>query len=236
MSIRQVLRALSVVTRSQYFLVSLGVGVITLSAVAMANTKTPKSFPDSVAGSSIVATQGKQVAVFAGGCFWGVEAVFEHVEGVTNVVSGFSGGSSATASYEKVSGGDTRHAEAVEVTYDPKQVSYGQLLKIFFAVAHDPTQRDRQGPDWGSQYRSAIFFVNSDQKKVAESYIKQLNQKKVFPNPIVTEVSALNAFYPAEEYHQNFIQHNPTYPYVVVHDLPKLEQLKKQFPDFYRSN
>ena len=236
MSIRQVVRSLSAATRSQSFLLSLGLGVIALSAVAVANTKTLKSIPEPVVKSSIVATQGKQVAVFAGGCFWGVEAVFEHVKGVTNVVSGFSGGSSATASYDKVSGGDTGHAEAVEVTYDPKQVSYGQLLKVFFAVAHDPTQRDRQGPDWGSQYRSAIFFVNNDQKKVAESYIKQLNQKKVFPNPIVTEVSALNAFYPAEEYHQNFIQHNPTYPYVVVHDLPKLEQLKKQFPDFYRSN
>lgn len=236
MSIRQVLRSLSVVTRSQSFLLSMGLGVIALSAVAVSNTKTLKSIPDPVVKSSITASQGKQVAVFAGGCFWGVEAVFEHVKGVTNVVSGFSGGSSTTASYDKVSGGDTGHAEAVEVSYDPKQVSYGQLLKVFFAVAHDPTQRDRQGPDWGTQYRSAIFFVNSDQKKMAESYIKQLNQEKVFPNPIVTKVSALNAFYPAEEYHQNFIQHNPTYPYVVVHDLPKLEALKKQFSDFYRSN
>ena len=236
MSIREVLRSLSAVTRSQSFLLSMGLGVIALSAVAVANTKTPKSLPEPVVKSSIVATQGKQVAVFAGGCFWGVEAVFEHVKGVTNVVSGFSGGSSATASYDKVSGGDTGHAEAVEVTYDPKQVSYGQLLTVFFAVAHDPTQRDRQGPDWGKQYRSAIFFVNSDQQKIAESYIKQLNQKKVFPNSIVTEVSVLNAFYSAEEYHQNFIVRNPTYPYVLVHDLPKLEALKKQFPDFYRSN
>ena len=236
MSIRQVLRSLSVVARSQSFLISMGLSVIVLSAVAMANTKTLKSLPDPVAGSSIVASQGKQVAVFAGGCFWGVEAVFEHVKGVTNVVSGFSGGSLATANYKRVSGGGTEHAEAVEVTYDPKEVSYGQLLKVFFSVAHDPTQRDRQGPDWGKQYRSAIFFVNSDQKEVAESYIKQLNQKKVFSNPIVTEVSALNAFYPAEEYHQDFITRNPIYPYVVVHDLPKLEALKKQFPDLYRTN
>ena len=236
MSIRQVLRSLSVITRSQSFLLSLGLGVIALSAVAVANTKTLKSIPEPVVKSSIVASQGKQVAVFAWGCFWGVEAVFEHVKGVANVVSGFSGGSSATASYDKVSGGNTGHAEAVEVTYDPKQVSYGQLLKVFFAVAHDPTQRDRQGPDWGRQYRSAIFFANSDQKKKAESYIKQLNQEKVFPNPIVTELSVLNAFYPAEEYHQDFILHNPTYPYAVVHDLPKLEELQKQFPDFYRSN
>jgi len=165
-----------------------------------------------------------------------VEAVFEHTKGVTEVISGYAGGSAATANYNRVSGGGTEHAEAVRIAYDPNQVTYGQLLKIFFAVAHDPTQRDRQGPDWGRQYRSAIFFANSDQKKVAESYIKQLNQKKVFPNPIVTEVSALNVFYPAEKYHQNFIQHNPTYPYVVVHDLPKLEALKKQFPNFYRSN
>jgi len=234
MSIRQVLRSLSVVTRSQYFLLSLG--AIALSAVAVANTKTLKPLPEPVVNSSMGTTQGKQVAVFAGGCFWGVEAVFEHTKGVTEVVSGYAGGSAATANYNRVSGGGTEHAEAVQIAYDPNQVTYGQLLKIFFAVAHDPTQRDRQGPDWGRQYRSAIFFANSDQKKVAESYIKQLNQKKVFSNPIVTEVSALNAFYPAEKYHQNFIQHNPTYPYVVVHDLPKLEALRKQFPDFYRSN
>ncbi len=221
--------------RSQSFLVVLGLSLIALSAVAVANnTKTVKSLPEPVVNGSIVATQGKQVAVFAGGCFWGVEAVFEHTKGVTNVISGFAGGNAVTASYDKVSGGDTEHAEVVQITYDPTKVTYGQLLKIFFAVAHDPTQRDRQGPDWGRQYRSAIFFANNEQKQVAQSYIQQLTKAKAFSSPIVTELNSLTDFYPAEEYHQNFIARNPTYPYVVVHDLPKLEQLKKQFPNSYQ--
>jgi peptide-methionine (S)-S-oxide reductase len=219
---------------SQSFLLSLGLSAIAISAVAVANTKTLKSLPEPVVNSSMVATQGKQIAVFAGGCFWGMEAVFEHTKGVTNVVSGFAGGSPETANYERVSGGDTGHAEAVQITYNPTQVTYGELLKIFFAVAHDPTQRDRQGPDWGRQYRSAIFFANNDQKQVAQRYIQQLTQAKAFSSPIVTELTPLTDFYPAEEYHQNFIARNPTYPYVVVHDLPKLEELKKQFPNSYQ--
>jgi peptide-methionine (S)-S-oxide reductase len=178
--------------------------------------------------------KGSQTAVFAGGCFWGMEAVFEHLKGVSDVVSGFSGGDAATANYEAVSYGQTGHAEAIKITYDPAQISYGQLLKVYFLVAHDPTQLNRQGPDSGTQYRSAIFVGNVEQKRVAQAYIAQLNQAKVFPNPIVTQVDAATNFYAAEEYHQNFIDRNPNYPYVVVHDLPKLNHLKQQFPEMYQ--
>jgi len=177
--------------------------------------------------------QGPQTAVFAGGCFWGVEAVFRHVKGVSKAVSGYAGGSFKTADYERVSTGSTGHAESVEVTYDPTQVSYGELLRIFFSVAHDPTQLNRQGPDYGTQYRSAIFFVSDDQKRIAQAYIDQLGQAKVYPNAIVTQVVALPAFYAAEAYHQNYLALHPTQPYIVYNDLPKLAQLKQQFPDRY---
>ena len=173
---------------------------------------------------------GLQTAVFAGVCFWGVEAVFEHLKGVSNVVSGYSGGSKDTANYETVSHGATGHAEAVQITYDPKQISYEQLLNVFFKVAHDPTELNRQGPDSGTQYRSAIFFANNDQQKVAKDYISQLDKKHVFPQPVVTQMAPLENFYPAEEYHQNFLSRNPTYPYIVVHDLPKLDRLRQEFP------
>jgi peptide-methionine (S)-S-oxide reductase len=185
--------------------------------------------------ASLAAKPGTQTAVLAGGCFWGVEAVFDHVKGVSEVVSGYSGGAAKTAQYERVSTGQTGHAEAVKITYDPTQISYGQLLKVYFSVAHDPTQVNRQGPDTGTQYRSAIFFTSPDQQKVAQSYITQLNQAQVFAAPIATELVPLNDFYAAEDYHQKFIAHNPAYPYVVVHDLPKLANLKKQFPDLYKS-
>jgi peptide-methionine (S)-S-oxide reductase len=161
--------------------------------------------------------------------------VFDHVKGVSQVVSGYSGGEAKTAQYERVSTGQTGHAEAVQITYDPQQISYGQLLKIYFSVAHDPTQVNRQGPDTGPQYRSAIFFTDADQQKVAQAYIAQLNQAQVFTAPIATELAPLNQFYAAEDYHQNFIVHNPAYPYVVIHDLPKLTQLQKLFPDWYKS-
>ena len=177
--------------------------------------------------------QGPQTAVFAGGCFWGVEAVFRHVKGVSKAVSGYAGGSFKTADYERVSTGSTGHAESVEVTYDPTQVSYGELLRIFFSVAHDPTQLNRQGPGYGTQYRSAIFFVSDDQKRIAQAYIDQLGQAKVYPNAIVTQVVALPAFYAAEAYHQNYLALHPTQPYIVYNDLPKLAQLKQQFPDRY---
>ena len=179
------------------------------------------------------AAKGPQTAVFAGGCFWGVEAVFRHVKGVSSAVSGYAGGSANTADYQMVTSGTTGHAESVKVTYDPAQVSYGQLLKVFFSVAHDPTQLNRQGPDHGTQYRSAIFTTSDEQKRVAQAYVAQLDKAKVFGRAIVTEVVALPAFYPAEAYHQNYLALNPTQPYIVFNDLPKLANLKTQFPDLY---
>jgi peptide-methionine (S)-S-oxide reductase len=175
-------------------------------------------------------------AVLAGGCFWGVEAVFDELRGVKNVVSGFSGGNAATAHYEIVSTGMTGHAESVEITYDPAQISYRQLLQVFFAVAHDPTELDYQGPDHGTQYRSAIFYANDDQKQVAEATIRELAAKHVYPAPIVTKVVPLAAFYPAEGYHQHFIAKNPDYPYVVYNDLPKLKELHKRFPALLKAH
>ena len=182
----------------------------------------------------LATTAGEDTAVFAGGCFWGVEAVFEHVKGVKSVVSGYAGGSVANPSYEQVSGGDTGHAESVQVVYDPAQVSYGKLMQIFFSVAHDPTQLNRQGPDHGTQYRSAIFYTNARQQQAAEAYIKQLTTAKTFSRPIVTQVAKLNAFYPAEEYHQNYLVNHPNQLYIVINDKPKVEALKKQFAADYR--
>ena len=182
---------------------------------------------------SAATAKGPQTAVFAGGCFWGVEAVFRHVKGVSSAVSGYAGGSAVTANYMTIGTGMTGHAEAVQVTYDPAKVSYGQLLKVFFSVAHDPTQLNRQGPDHGTQYRSAIFTTDADQKRVAQAYVAQLNAAKVFPAAIVTEIAPLPAFYQAEDYHQNYLALHPTQPYIVYNDLPKLANLKTQFPDLY---
>jgi len=193
-----------------------------------------KGFPAPPAPAPTESTAGMQTAVFAGGCFWGVEGVFEKVKGVSKAVAGYSGGEAKTAHYEVVENGTTGHAESVQVTYDPSKVSYGQLLEVFFAVAHDPTEKNRQGPDSGTQYRSVIFYANEQQKQAAEAYIRQIDAAKVFPSPIVTEVVSLRAFYPAEAYHQKFLQRNPDYPYIVYNDLPKLEQLKKQFPELTR--
>lgn len=172
----------------------------------------------------------KQTVVLAGGCFWGIEGVFDHVKGVTNVVSGFAGGEKSTANYETVSTGATGHAESVKITYDPAKISYGQLLLVYFSVAHDPTELNRQGPDSGSQYRSAIFYQNDEQKRIAEAYIGQLNATKIFRGPIVTQVVPYRGFYEAEGYHQHFMERNPTYPYIVYNDLPKLEALKREYP------
>ena len=177
--------------------------------------------------------KGPQTAVFAGGCFWGVEAVFRHVKGVSRAVSGYAGGMAVKPTYEQVGTGKTGHAESVEVTYDPAQVSYGQLLAVFFSVAHDPTQLNRQGPDSGTQYRSAIFYVTDDQKRVAEAYVAQLEKAKAFPAPIVTQLAKLPAFWPAEDYHQNYLALHPTQPYIVFNDLPKLGALQKEWPDLY---
>ena len=177
----------------------------------------------------------EDTAVFAGGCFWGIEGVFEHVKGVKQAISGYAGGSVASPSYEQVSSGETGHAESVEVIYDPSQVSYGKLLQIFFSVAHDPTQLNRQGPDHGTQYRSAIFYRNAQQQQVAESYIKQLTAAKTFSRPIVTQVAKLGGFYRAEEYHQHYLAQHPNQLYIVINDQPKIAALKKQFPDIYQN-
>lgn len=180
------------------------------------------------------ASKGTQTAVFAGGCFWCTEAVFEQLTGVSTVVSGYAGGDARSAHYDMVGAGKTEHAESIEITFDPAKISYGKLLTVFFSVAHDPTQVDRQGPDYGRQYRSAIFYRDADQKRVAEAYIKQLNEAKAFSKPIATQVTMLKAFYPAEEYHQDFVKRNPGHPYVVANALPKLSKLKKQFPDLLK--
>ncbi len=179
------------------------------------------------------ATGNLQTAVVAGGCFWGVQGVFQHVKGVRKVLSGYAGGDKATAQYEKVSSGSTGHAESVQITFDPAQVTYGKLLQIFFSVAHDPTQLNRQGPDVGTQYRSAIFYSDDNQKRIAEAYIAQLNQSKVYRSTMVTRVDVLKGFYAAEDYHQDFLVNNPRYPYIVVHDLPKIKNLKLLFADVY---
>jgi len=176
---------------------------------------------------------GQETAVFAGGCFWGMEGVFEHVKGVTDVKSGFSGGKKKNPSYEQVSDGDTGHAESVKITFDPSKVSYTQLLTIFFSV-HDPTEKNRQGPDVGTQYRSAIFYTNDDQKKIATDFIAGINNAKIFAKPVATEVTPFDAFYQAEDYHQHYLDKNPTDAYIVYNDLPKIDVLKKKFPDLYK--
>lgn len=190
--------------------------------------------PDPVVDETRAEAKTERVAVFAGGCFWGVEAVFEHVTGVKDVASGYSGGSSSTAEYEMVSTGRTGHAEAVQIVYDSSQISYGQLLKVFFSVAHNPTELNRQGPDEGPQYRSAIFALNDEQERIAKAYIDQLNQAKAFRHRIVTKVGKLERFYKAEAYHQDFVAKYPSHPYVAFHDLPKLADLRKEFPALYK--
>jgi peptide-methionine (S)-S-oxide reductase len=179
--------------------------------------------------------KSSETAVFAGGCFWGVQGVFQHVVGVSSAVSGYAGGEKATAHYQMVGSGATGHAESARVTFDPRKVSYGRLLQIYFSVVHDPTQLNRQGPDAGTQYRSAIFPANAEQAKVARAYIAQLDNAHVFGAPIATSIEPDRAFYPAEGYHQDFLERNPTYPYIVVNDLPKIEALKRLFPEYYRA-
>jgi peptide-methionine (S)-S-oxide reductase len=191
-----------------------------------------------LAPASVVAQadSGKSAtAVFSGGCFWGVDAVYKHVKGVSKVVSGYAGGAADTANYETVSTGTTGHAESVQVTYDPSQVSYDDLLKVFFFVAHDPTELNRQGPDSGTQYRSSIFYANDQQQKMADDYIAQLTQKKTFAEPIVTKVVPLTGFYPAEAYHQNYLAQHPYQPYIVINDKPKLARLQETYPALYRN-
>lgn len=192
-------------------------------------------FPDPVIEISAASDQTLHTAVFAGGCFWGIEAIFESLRGVDEAVSGYTGGSAETANYERINVGDTGHAEAVQVTYDPSQISYGQLLKVYFSVAHDPTQLNRQGADIGTHYRSVIFYANEEQRQAAAAYIQQLEDAGVFADPIVTQLEPLTVFYAAEDYHQDFIVHNPANPYVVLKDLPKLALLQQQFPELQQN-
>lgn len=191
------------------------------------------ALPNPAVDSQTTVGAKSQTAVFAGGCFWGVQAVFEHVKGVKSVKAGYAGGAANTAEYETVSSGTTGHAESVSVTYDPAVVTYGTLLKVFFSVAHDPTTLNRQGPDSGTQYRSVIFYANPDQKRIAESYIAQLNGAKAFSRPIVTQLTQLNGFYQAEDYHQDYAVNNPHNPYIAINDAPKVEALKGSMPELY---
>ena len=199
-----------------------------LPAVVLIGLVNAATLPDPAADEQ--AKKGTESVVLAGGCFWGVEGVFERVKGVTDAVSGYAGGKEATAHYEMVSTGTTGHAESVKVTYDPSQITFGQLLKIYFSVAHDPTELNRQGPDTGTQYRSAIFYSTPEQKRIAEAYIQQLETAKAFHSKIVTQVVPLQAFYAAEAHHQRFLDNNPNYPYIVYNDIPKIKALQKQFP------
>jgi peptide-methionine (S)-S-oxide reductase len=207
----------------------------TVRALESRAPETPKMpFPAPAIDAPLAAAKGHQTAFLGGGCFWGVQAVFEHLKGVSTVTSGYAGGHVKSPTYESVSLGVTGHAESVSITYDPSQITYGQILMVYFSVAHDPTQRNRQGPDTGSQYRSLILFASEEQKQIAQDYIAQLDAAKVYSRPIATKVEPFQAFYPAESYHQDYLKNNPSNPYIVYNDLPKLENLKKVFPALYR--
>jgi peptide-methionine (S)-S-oxide reductase len=205
---------------------------LALSVGCCAAAKSP--VPPATTDDALAATPGKQTAVFAGGCFWGTQGVFERVKGVVATTAGYAGGSANTATYDQVTTETTGHAESVKVVYDPSKITYGQLLRIFFSVAHDPTQLNRQGPDVGTSYRSAIFYSNEDQRKISQTYIAQLNAAHVFSGPIVTEVTPLKGFYDAEAYHQDYALHNPDNPYILVCDRPKIQALKGQFPELFQ--
>ena len=194
------------------------------------------ALPDPAVNETLALKKGHATVVIAGGCFWGVQAVFEHVKGVKRATSGYAGGTLTNPDYEAVSSGATGHAESVEVEYDPSQITLGGLLKVFFSVAHDPTELNRQGPDAGTQYRSAIFFANQDQQRIAQAYVDQLNQAKLFSHPIITQIAPLKNFYPAEAYHQDYAAHHPDNPYIAMFDLPKVKNLQKQFPNLYVAN
>ena len=217
------------------FILGLALVLVGISLACNSAKASATKIPDPALDAPLANVKGEQTAVLAGGCFWGVEAVFEHVKGVIKVTSGYSGGPANAAQYEKVSTGETGHAESVRIVYDPSKISYGQLLKVFFAVAHDPTELNRQGPDTGTQYRSAIFYGNEEQKRIAEAYIDQLDKAKVFRTAIVTKVTPFQSFYEAESYHQDYLAQHPNEPYIVFNDLPKLEDLRKHFPDLYKA-
>ena len=204
-----------------------------IGMLACAAATAASGLPDPTVDARLATVRGEQTAVVAGGCFWGVQAVFEHVKGVIRVTAGYSGGSANTAHYQTVCSETTGHAESVSIAYDPSQITYGQLLNVFFSVAHDPTQVNGQGPDTGTQYRSVVFYTGADQKRIAQAYIDQLNQAKVFSEPIVTQVVAFDSFYPAEAYHQDYAVRHPDDGYIVINDLPKVANLRKQFPSLY---
>jgi peptide-methionine (S)-S-oxide reductase len=193
-------------------------------------------FPKPALDAPLVSSKSEETAVLAGGCFWGIQAVFQHLKGVVSSTSGYAGGAAKTAHYEDVSSGSTGHAESVKVVFDPSRISYGQILMIFFSVGHNPTELNRQGPDYGTQYRSSIFYSGAEQKKIAEAYVAQLNAAKTYSQPIVTQVVPLQDFYPAEAYHQNYLKHHTYEPYIMMNDLPKLTSLKKEYPDLYRND
>lgn len=214
-------------------LASIGVFTLMSSAISCRAASAAVVIPDPTTDAPLAPAPGQQVAVFAGGCFWGIQAVFEHVKGVISATSGYSGGDVANPDYDQVSSGSTGHAESVKVVFDPSKVTYGQLLKVFFSVAHDPTELNRQGPDEGTQYRSAIFFTNAEQQKVAKAYIKQLTDAKAFDRPIVTQVVAFTSFYDAEGYHQDYAIKHPNNAYIVINDAPKVVNLKRELPSLY---
>lgn len=221
--------------RALSFLVMLGLVVWWGVRMLSGQPAEPKgAFPTPSVDAKLSPTPGKETAVFSGGCFWGVQGVFEHVKGVQRATSGYAGGDVENPYYELVSSGSTGHAESVQVVFDPSQISYGKLLMIFFSVAHDPTQKDRQGPDIGTQYRSAVFYTSDQQKKIAEAYIAQINAAKVYDRAIVTQVTPYTAFYPAEDYHQDYLTKHTDDPYIQFNDLPKIERLKRQCPELYR--
>ncbi len=219
-------------------LIFAGIGVLAWAAAksndGRANAKA--AFPKPVVDAPLASSKSQETTVLAGGCFWGIQAVFQHLKGVVSSTSGYSGGAAKTAHYEDVSTGSTGHAESVRVVFDPSQISYGQILMIFFSVGHNPTELNRQGPDSGTQYRSSIFYSSDEQKKIAEAYIAQLTDAKTYSQPIVTRVVPLQAFYPAEAYHQDYLKHHTYEPYIMMNDLPKLTSLKKEYPDLYRND
>lgn len=219
-------------TRKIILLVAMATIVAALACTRV-KAGSPAVLPAPTMDAALAKSKAQETAVLSGGCFWGIQAVFQHVKGVTAATSGYTGGDASTARYEIVSSGTTGHAESVSITYDPSQITYGQLLRVFFSVAHDPTQVDRQGPDEGTQYRSMISYANAEQKRIAEAYIDQLNKAKVFSRPIATQVVALKAFYPAEAYHQDYATRHPNDPYIVFNDAPKVAHLEKQFPELF---
>jgi peptide-methionine (S)-S-oxide reductase len=220
--------------RSTKITMALCILLVLFAAFHHGSASAATALPDPTLDETLSAQKGQATLVVAGGCFWGIQAVFQHVKGVTSATSGYSGGTVKNPDYEEVSSGSTGHAESVQIIYDPSQITLGQLLKVFFSVAHDPTELNRQGPDSGTQYRSAIFFSTPDQQRIAQAYIQQLDQARVFSHPIVTQIAAFKAFYRAEDYHQNYASNHPDNPYIATFDLPKVKHLQQQFPSLYR--